>query len=305
LEGYKLNKALNFFVAGAIVGGIVLGVPLYVTASNRPAKVITQRVYDSSTWQLRSEHFVFGMPRPIDSRYDFDNPQTKEKATGISVLVREGFVVGHADRFKAPVWVAVHWTRDYFSQSEDARDSKRDFEVDTELPPYAQGQNRYNNSDYDRGHMARNKDNLAFGSDNTQMGDRMSNIVPQTKSLNQRIWAKLENEQRTIVNSDQIQEIWVISGALYSNMKPIKTVGNGIGVPNATYKIIGWFDENRIFHAQGFILPQNAADVQSQSYLASIKSIEEETGLDFFPELPAEESQRIEADKPSKLWDAP
>ena len=214
-------------------------------------------------------------------------------------------MIGHADRFKAPIWVSVHWNRKYFDESESLRDSKRDFEEDPELPDYARGSTRYENSAYQRGHMARNKDNLAFGSDNTSMGDRMSNIVPQRPSLNERVWGRLEDDHRKVVAAGKIDEIWIISGAVYDGMKPIETVGNGIGVPVATYKVIGWYDDKRRFNAQGFVIPQTATEVGSTRYLVSIRSIEERTGLDFFPELSPQESERIEATTPRVLWESP
>ena len=298
-----MTKGASLFLGGVLLGAVVCGVVVTSLKAQQSPHIVTQRVYDSTSWELRSQHLVFGAPKAIDTRYNFTPPGEKNEVPGISVLVREGFVDGYSDRFKAPLWVSVHWTRELLEQSEQTQDVKRDFEEDTELPEYARGTNRYNNSMYQRGHMARNKDNLAWGEDNTLMGDLMSNIVPQRAHLNEHVWARLENEHRKIVASDSIHEIWVISGSIYDGLKPIETIGNGIGVPQATYKVIGWFSSDGRFEAQGFVFPQDATDTHPEHYFASIRSIEERTGLDFFPKLSPEESERIETATPRVLWE--
>lgn len=91
-----------------------------------------------------------------------------------------------------------------------------------------------------RGHMARHKDNAAWGKDNSDAGCLMSNIAPQHERLNQDSWLALENEHREIVGADgsEITTLWVICGTIFENNQPEFTVGNGVGVPKATYKVI-------------------------------------------------------------------
>lgn len=293
----KINFSL--VLLGAVAGFAVTSAISWTWLHNLPRQIVIKRVYDSTTSILRSQHLIFGAPRAIDDRYNIDS------TAGISILVREGFVIGHADRFKAPLWVSQHWTREYRQASDAQRDTKRDFQIDTELPEYARGSSRYNNGAYQRGHMSRNKDNLAFGSDNTQMGDRMSNIVPQRPNLNERVWARLEDVAHNSVERDGIEEVWVISGSVFTNMKPIELVGNGIGVPECTYKIIAWIDSKGNFEMQGFVLPQSASDTNLENYLVTVRSIEKRTGLDFFPELSLDQSEKLESFLPKALWDTP
>lgn len=300
-----MKRQVTIFIIGALLGSIFLG-----NYSDKPTSAITLSApryitteVDSSGWQLRSEHFSpYGMPQLLDNRYDFIPKDIGTKIPGISVLVREGFVIGYSDMFKAPIWVSVHWTRDDFKKSQEALDVKRRFEPDMELPEYARATNRYAHSGYQRGHMARNKDNLAWGEDNTLKGDLMSNIVPQTANLNEKVWANLENAARNIVTNDDYPEIWVISGAVYDGLKPIATVANGVGVPSSTYKIISWFDFNGKFYAQGFVMSQDATDIRSERYIVSIRSIEERVGINFFPGLPKEDRQRVEDSTSERLW---
>lgn len=296
---FALVAALSFLLGGSAV---------YVAtrASNAPAAVSPEPAAPPGTWTLRSKHFAHGMPAAKDSRYNFAPAGSKAEVSGISVLVREGFVVGHCDRFKVPLWVAMRWTRQDLAASEAEPEHRRSFKADQELPAYAQGNPNYNSKGLkmDRGHMARNKDNTAWGDDNATMGDLMSNIAPQSPGLNQKAWLSLEDEHRTIVGRRDlgIDTIWIVAGTVFRNNQSEAQIGNGIGVPYATYKVICWFDSKGSFQARGYLFPQSADNRDSKRYLVTIRSIEEQTGLDFFAGLDRTEQDRVETRLPRSLW---
>jgi hypothetical protein len=87
---------------------------------------------NTTRWVLRSKHFIHGMPKLVDGRHRFTPTGQADEKPGISVLVREGFAVGHYDKFKVPLWVSMRWTRDDFVQSDAASSYQRRFKVDTE-----------------------------------------------------------------------------------------------------------------------------------------------------------------------------
>ncbi|MEM1452604.1 MAG: hypothetical protein AAF809_10125 [Bacteroidota bacterium] len=92
---------------------------------------------DTGLWTLRSEHLVFGMPRQTDNRHNVVVPGGTAPVAGLSVLVREGFVIGHYDLYKVPAWVSVRWDReDHDAMSPHSY--ARPFAPDEELPTYAQ-----------------------------------------------------------------------------------------------------------------------------------------------------------------------
>ena len=249
-----------------------------------------------SNWILRSHHFIYGMPVTIDSRYDFDADGDGINEPGISVLVREGFVVGHCDKYKIPLWVSAHWTKKNCDISSSAPDYDRDFEEDFELPPYARALSSYNGTatSMDRGHMSAHKTNAAWGEDNSDAGCLMSNIAPQHLSLNRGPWKNLEIAIRNIVASGQADEIWIITGTIID--KPAdprfvelegyyENVANSVKVPYATYKIASWFDSTGAFIVRGFVLEQSERSNTLTDHLFKIDDIENWTGIDFFPEL--------------------
>ena len=155
---------------------------------------------DAGLWTLHSKHLVWGVPRQTDNRHNVRFPGETEPRPGLSVVVREGFVVGHYDLFKVPAWVSIRWTREDFESLMDGT-FPRNFGPDVELPRYARAGTNYEfaTSDMERGHMARHEDNEAFGRDNSDTGCLMSNIVPQHKDMNGEAWNDLENLHQEVV----------------------------------------------------------------------------------------------------------
>lgn len=255
-------------------------------------------------WLLRSNHLVYGLPRLAD---DSRNLHVDGRETpGISVLVREGFVLGHFDRFKVPLWVSMRWTREDFFESQAQPTFGRPFKEDEELPSYARAGNSYMGSvtGFDRGHMARHKDNAAWGEDSSDAGCLMSNIVPQEVGFNRGVWARLENLHRNAVNDPDlgVEMLWVISGPVFEEGLPLGFVANEVGVPAATYKVLAWFDGDGSFQVRGFVLRQSDRISDLPRYLVSIDAIEEATGLDFFPDLADFIEDAVEAVVPTTVF---
>ena len=98
---------------------------------------------DGPRWVLRSKHFVYGMPK-LTRDFSFTPEGEDEQQPGISVLVREGFVVAHHDKFKAPLWVSMQWSRANLRASGQLVTLPRDFKMDYELPRHARGGTSYN-----------------------------------------------------------------------------------------------------------------------------------------------------------------
>ena len=260
-------------------------------------------------WELRSQHLVWGMPLQTDNRHNIVYPGETTVRPGISVLVREGFVVGHYDLYKVPAWVSLRWSREDYDRLMEGSPG-RNFKADKELPKYAQAKPDYDysTSSMELGHMARHEDNEAYGRDNCQAGCLMSNVVPQHKDMNGEAWNDLENmHQEIVVNPNYtIDTVWIISGPIFDHDQPEFTVGNDIAVPKATYKVIGWFDENGDFNARGYVVNQEDRIRNDPGhYQVKIREIEAATGLNFFPNLEQHCADAIEDVLHPTLWGLP
>ncbi len=289
---------------------------IYLTAAILQSQIVHAQPVDEPTtaakagsgsaglWQLRSKHLIWGMPRQIDNRHNVLYPGETQARPGVSVLVREGFVVGHYDLYKVPAWVSVRWTREDHDELLDGS-LPRNFGPDPELPLYARAGTSYDfsSSHMERGHMARHEDNESWGRDNSDTGCLMSNIVPQHKDMNGEAWNDLENMHQEMVTASSIDTVWIISGPLFQNDAPEFMVGNAVAVPKATYKIVGWFTNDGVFHARGFVVKQDDRIRNDPAhYFTPIREIEQATGLNFFPNLPADRADAIETILPTDLW---
>jgi endonuclease G len=75
-----------------------------------------------------------------------------------------------------------------------------------------------------------------------------------------------------------------------------------VEVPAAFYRII-LDEESGQPRALAFIAPQTATGRESlEAFLVSVRDVESKTHLDFFPDLPREVQERMEAGKAERLW---
>jgi len=288
-------------------------------------------------WTLRSGHFVFGMPRLADDRNNFTPDGFDNAQAGITVVAREGLVVANFDRMKVPLWVAQRWTRFDNTRMNEVAGQGRPWREDLELPAYARGGTRYdgNRTLLDRGHMARHQMNRAWGIDTSNWGVKMSNSAPQHRDVNQgNAWRELEDEVRDVVvrQGSGIDAVWTITGTIYrdennpagespeDDFQNVVRITDGFGVPDATYKVVGWFDASGRFQARGYVFEQPHTEqqvggqqqltytipvqTQAQDFIVRIRDIEDRTGVDFFPMLRDNIENLIEEATPSNLWGA-
>lgn len=277
---------------------------------------------------LRSPHFIFGLPRLTDDRYD-----TESGAPGISLLVREGFVIAHFDEMMTPIWVAQRWTADEDEDQDAIESLDRDWREDPDLPPTLHIGTSYagNTTGLDRGHMAKHSMNRAWGYDGSIQGCLMSNAVPQHKSINRGgAWRQLEDEIEEIFNNGVFEgeAVWTISGAIYrdadnppgelpaQDFDKVGRITTGFGVPFATFKIVAWFEPNGFFQARGYIFEQPyTVDARGNlifqlpdpsrpmaEFIEPIDEIEARIGVDFFPQLRDPIENKIERTDYSHPW---
>lgn len=259
----------------------------------------------------RSQQFIFGKPEVTEAgKFRFTPNNTIGTVDGYAEYTKGAFTIGHFERFSVPAWVAMKWTKvDLESNLHFDRDDF-DFETDFDVPSYARSPTSLLHSTfgYERGHMARNRDLYAFGFDATEEGFLMSNIVPQQQP-GHATWGQLENEHRKIVGRrSDIEELWVVSGPIFENNQAMEVINNqnrSVSAPHATYKVIGWFTDDDEFHCRAYIIDQED-DIDRPDLSLAIRTVdrvEELTGLNFFPDLPAEQARVLESQAHSKLWD--
>lgn len=267
-------------------------------------------------YELRSRHFIFGMPRLVDDRH-----RTDTGAPGISVVVREGFVAAHFEEMQVPLWVCQRWTRSDMGRMGGADSLDRDWFDDPDLPAGLHAGTSYAGSktSLDRGHLAKHAMNRAWGVDSSIYGCLMSNCAPQHLSINRSgAFRQLEDAVEGFIGlPEQVEMLWIISGTVYddpstplgpaseNDFARVARITSGFGVPHATYKIVGWFTPGGSFDARAYLFEQphylNEAgklifDIPDEqtTFCVPVRTIEARTGVDFFPRLKAEVADVVE-----------
>ncbi len=210
------------------------------------------------------------------------------KGVSSQVLVREGYVTSYNKDTRLPNWVAWRLTKGRMGarMRELPRSPFReDNEVENPVYPY-----EYSNTGYHRGHMCPFPD-CQWSEKAARETFLMTNVCPQGEELNNgRAWKSLERKCRKWA-ADGLGDIYIVAGPIVS--RDCETIGSGIVVPKAFYKVVLRFDGRR---AEAFgVMYRNVAGGRIQSSIHSIDGIERLTKLDFFPALPDELENKVES----------
>ncbi len=214
----------------------------------------------------------------------------------IVVLTNLGYISGYCEARRNPAWVSFSVSSITVGPS-GKRLTK--FLTDPRTRSGVSHQD-YSNSGYDRGHMA---PNYAIATRYGQEAQRetflMSNITPQSPDLN-RIWWRVLEEKEANDFAVRLERVWVVTGPVFDQR--IERLASGVEIPDAFYRII-LDEENGQPRVLAFLAPQTITGKEPLAqFLTSVREIERQTGLDFYPELPKEVQERMESAKAERLW---
>jgi len=163
-----------------------------------------------------------------------------------------------------------------------------DFRVDPKVKSNPVKSTDYQGSGYDRGHLCPAAD-MALNL--TAMSETffMSNMSPMTPSFNRGIWSKLEDW----VRDTALQEggLAVVTGPVLS--KSCGVIKQSITIPCSYYKIVYKGGSNP--KMLGFLLSNAGASGSVQQFVVSVDALEQQTGIDFFPQLEDGLEQSLES----------
>lgn len=206
------------------------------------------------------------------------------------ILHRKGYTVSYNRDLKLPNWVAWELTPEKLTERESRTDK---FLPDPDLPEdEAVTTDDYKGSGMDRGHMCPAGDNRWHWKA-MQESFYMTNICPQNHNLNRGDWKELEEACRRWAQKEG--RIYIVCGPVLYDRRH-RTIGkkHKITVPEAFFKVILCTDSNPP-KAIGFIYKNASGNHPLDSYVNTVDEVERITGIDFFPALPDEIEEKVEA----------
>lgn len=227
-----------------------------------------------------------GLPVPTDGR------------APLRILRNTGYWIGYDETRRSPAWAAYRLPH----VANPPRIAERPDQFVTDTRTIARvSSNDYTGSGFDRGHLAPNfAIARCYGEKAQQETFLMSNIVPQRHALNAGNWKSLETME-AISYPDRFEQVWVLAGPVYA-ASTTRFLPHGVPVPEAFYKIHVDQREGAV-RAQAFLFRHAGTGKEElQSLLVSIDTIEELTGLDFFPDLSQEAQRQLEAAPTPSVW---
>tara|TARA_R110000868_G_scaffold193450_1_gene438411 strand:+ start:965 stop:1909 length:945 start_codon:yes stop_codon:yes gene_type:complete len=201
----------------------------------------------------------------------------------------QNYSLAYSEEHEQALWVFYELDR---NETHAIAKRKDDFREDPLVRTGSASLADYKSSGYDRGHLAPAAD-MAFSEEAISESFYMSNMSPQEPSFNRGIWKKLEAQFREWAAAD---------GSLYIVTGPVLVPGlakmgdNQVSIPNFYYKVALDFDADEL-GAIAFLLPNQKLDLELESFVVSIDSLESITGIDFFAGLDDDLEAKFEATK--------
>ena len=225
------------------------------------------------------------------------NPSRADKSANNRLLQRPQYAMSYNAAKGQANWVAWHLDKNDLGKTD-----RSDFRPDSLLPEAQQIRpTDYRSSGFDRGHICPSGDRTKTETAN-EATFVMSNMLPQTPELNQRVWKDLEDYCRQLV--DDGNELYIVAGGVGSSGKIAK---GKVNVPAACWKIVvvlprGNNDLGRIARETRVIavLMPNTDKVgktQWPQWATTVDRLEKTTGYDFLSNVPDDIESALQSKK--------
>ena len=199
------------------------------------------------------------------------------------------FAVMHSGITRTPLWTAEYLTPAKMLLAEKLP-RKDDFHAEKLLPENERAElSDYENSGYDRGHLAPANDMPDSISQKESFS--LANMVPQYKSVNRGLWAGIEDTLHDAAMAGQ--RFYIITGPLFEGTK-ILQINKRVMVPTAMFKAV--YDPAKQ-EAAAYVVSNDSSLPLEQVYATaryvSIAELETRAGINLFPHMSAEAKKKM------------
>ncbi len=208
-------------------------------------------------------------------------------------------------------WNRNNW--DYATDNEWAMRNLRTygwgdpFQPDPDLAPkYRTELEEYNSIPFQRGHICASADRLNSKEANEQTF-YLSNIMPQTRALNEGIWSDMEAKVRSWNNDSFRKVLYIVKGGTIDDANIQSRTITGMIVPKYFYMAVLCEDNKGQYKAMAFWVEHTSQNKKGDAlgkYVINIRQLEQQTGIDFFCNLPDDIEQRVENAAHSEILSA-
>lgn len=209
-------------------------------------------------------------------------------------LTRKAYSLSYNQNTLCPNWVAWYLTAEHVDG-----DCQRDnaYYEDDDVPFPKATNADYRRSGWSRGHMCPAGDNK-WDAEAMRESNLLTNMCPQNPSLNSGLWNVIERDCRKWAK--KYGGVYIVCGPVFLNTEH-ETIGeNKISVPEAFFKVI-----LRMYPkpaAIGFVVRNNEGKKKRDQFVNSVDEVERITGMDFFPSLPDDIEEEVEAHANLEDW---
>lgn len=211
-----------------------------------------------------------------------------------AIIKHNGYQLSYSEQHEQAEWVAYTLDKSDIVYT----NYKRPFFIeDPKVKTKSADWRNYKKSGYDKGHLCPAGDRRASQKAHDETF-YTSNISPQNHEFNAGIWNKLE--QKTRYWAKKYNHLYVVTGGV---LEPnLKTIGKeNVSVPNYFYKVLLDYTEPEV-KAIAFLVPHKDSNKPLSDFVVSIDELEQKTGIDFFPGLPDDLENKLEASANYKNW---
>ena len=223
-------------------------------------------------------------------------PQLKRKRTE-QIIQHEGYTVSYNADYRIANWVA------YVLTDKEARSDKAERQNKFVVDPLVKGASAtnedYTRTGYDRGHLAPAGD-MKWSEKAMRESFYLSNITPQKPGLNRGIWTELEEQIRLWARENGA--VLIATGPVIPDEELNRLGKNRVGVPRQFYKVLCMVVNNQLEGVSFLFENRDYGTTPLRQMMVPIDSVEQVTGIDFFPALPDDEERQMEATVHTDLW---
>ena len=171
------------------------------------------------------------------------------------------------------------------------------YQEDKDVPSPRATNEDYKNTKWSHGHMCPAGDNK-WDEKAMKESNLLTNICPQDRSLNSGLWNSIEMDCRKWAR--KYGDIYIVCGPVLMKREH-ETIGdNKVVVPEAFFKVVLCLTGTP--KAFGFIVRNTEGNKKKDLYYNSVDDVERISGYDFFPALPDDIEDVVEATASIEDW---